>query len=321
MNATAAVLIKLAALFLFAAMSALVRFVGESIPVAQTVFFRGAFAIVPLVAFYAARKELTTAMRTSRPLGHLLRGLIGVAGMFLNFAALARLPLVDATAITFAAPLITVALAALVLKEKVRLFRWSAVVVGLFGVVLMLWPYLNLGKLLAAGAADSTIGALCALGAAFTNAAAIIQTRRLTHSETTASIVFYFSLSPTIVTLFALPFVWRTPTAVQLAALIAIGALGGIAHILLTESYRYASASLLAPFDYVALLFAFLCGYVLFGELPAPDIYIGGAIVVGSGLVVFFRERRLAKARRQAGLLEPRSPEDRPPASDEAKRP
>jgi drug/metabolite transporter (DMT)-like permease len=212
-------------------------------------------------------------------------------------------------------------LAALVLKEKVRLFRWSAVVVGLFGVVLMLWPYLSLAKLLAPGAADSTIGALCALGAAFTNAAAIIQTRRLTHSETTASIVFYFSLSPTIVTLFALPFVWRTPSTVQLAALIAIGALGGIAHILLTESYRYASASLLAPFDYVALLFAFLCGYVLFGELPAADIYVGGAIVVGSGLVVFFRERRLAKARVSNGLLERAPPAGQSLASDEVKRP
>src|ERR1700688_5031870 len=130
MNLRLAISIKLLSVLLFAVMSALVRFVGETFPLGQVVFFRSAFAILPVVLIYAWRGELAGAVRTGRPLGHVTRGLISVAGMFLNFAALARLPLVDATAISFASPLMTVALASLILKEPVRGYRWSAVAVG-----------------------------------------------------------------------------------------------------------------------------------------------------------------------------------------------
>ena len=131
-------------------------------PVGQTVFFRSAFAIVPVVLIYAWRGELMTAVRTSRPMGHAARGAISVVGMFLTFASLARLPLVDATAISFAAPLITVAFAAWFLGERVRIYRWSAVGVGFAGVIVMLWPYLNLTQFAAEGAAAqaATIGAI-----------------------------------------------------------------------------------------------------------------------------------------------------------------
>jgi len=239
-------------------------------------------------------------VRTGRPLGHVVRGLISVASMFLNFAALARLPLIDATAISFASPLITVALAAFILKEPVRIYRWSAVAVGFVGVVVMLWPYLNLTGLVAAGSAASTVGAACAVTAAFTNSGSVIQTRRLTDSETTASIVFYFSLICALAGLASLPFVWSPPSAAELAALIAIGVIGGLSHILLTESYRYAPASLVAPFDYVALLWAFFFGYVLFGEIPTYYVYAGAAIVAASGLFVIWREDRLHRARARA---------------------
>src|SRR5215475_3630714 len=178
MNLRRAISSKLVSVLLFAVMSALVRHVGETIPLGQVVFFRSAFAIIPVMVIYAWRGELGAALRTGRPLGHVTRGLIAVVSMFLNFAALARLPLVDATAISFAAPFITVALAALVLKEPVRAYRWSAVVVGFGGVVVMLWPYLNVAALVAAGSTASTIGAACAVMAAFTNASATIQTRR-----------------------------------------------------------------------------------------------------------------------------------------------
>jgi drug/metabolite transporter (DMT)-like permease len=211
---------------------------------------------------------------------------------------LARLPLVDATAISFAAPFITVALAAVVLHEKVRAYRWSAVVVGFVGVVVMLWPYLDVPSLIGAETA-TTVGAACAVTAAFTNAGAVIQTRRLTDSETTASIVFYFSLVCSLAGLATLPFAWVTPSATQLAALVAIGVIGGLSHLFLTESYRYAPASVVAPFDYVALLWAFLFGFVLFGEIPTLYVYVGAAIVAASGLFVIWRERRLARAHRK----------------------
>jgi drug/metabolite transporter (DMT)-like permease len=297
MNFHRAISIKLISVLLFAVMSVLVRYVGETVPLGQVVFFRSAFAIIPVIAVYAWRGEIGAAFRTGRPLGHITRGLIAVVSMFLNFAALARLPLVDAIAISFAAPFITVALAAFVLKEPVRIYRWSAVVAGFVGVVVMLWPYLDVGELVAAGSTASAVGAACAVAAAFTNAGATIQTRRLTDSETTASIVFYFSLICALAGLVSLPFAWHAPSAAELTALISIGVIGGLSHIFLTESYRCAPASVVAPFDYVALLWAFLFGYVLFGEIPTRYVYAGAAIVAGSGLFVIWRERQLGVER------------------------
>jgi drug/metabolite transporter (DMT)-like permease len=274
-------------------------------PLGQMVFFRSAFGIIPVVVIYAWRRELMTAVRTSRPFGHLGRGAISVFGMFFNFAALARLPIVDVTTITFASPLITVALAAVFLKERVRIYRWSAVAVGFAGVIVMLWPHLDLGRYTNAASSAAALGAIFALISAFTNAGSVIQTRRLTDTETTSSIVFYFSLFCTIGGLLTLPFGWIVPTWPQLAALIGLGMIGGLSHILLTESYRYAPASLVAPLDYTALLWAFILGYWFFDELPTATVYIGSAIVAGSGLFVIWRERQLglerARARAAAG--------------------
>src|SRR5215207_9307569 len=106
------------------------------------------FAVLSVMAIYAWQGKLSTAVRTNRPIGHVTRGAIGVAGMFLSFAALARLPLAEVTAIGFAAPLITVALAALILHERVRIYRWSAVAVGFVGMMVMLAPHLDAGRLL-----------------------------------------------------------------------------------------------------------------------------------------------------------------------------
>jgi drug/metabolite transporter (DMT)-like permease len=301
MNLLKAILLKLLSALLFALMSGLVRWLGDVVPVGQMVFFRSACAIIPVLVIYAWLRELDAAVRTSRPLGHVGRGLISVGGMFSNFGALTRLPLVEATAISFVSPLITVALAAIILKERVRIYRWSAVGVGFVGVLVMLSPHLSPGHLAGAGA----IGALLSLTAAFCNAGTVIQTRRLTTTETTPSIVFYFSLFVAIAGLVTLPFAWHTPDMKELAALVALGVLGGVAHIFLTESYRFAPASVIAPFDYTAILWAFLVGYVMFGELPHALVYVGSAIVAGAGLFVIWRERTL-------GLHRPKSAEGPP---------
>ena len=278
--------LKLISALLFAAMSALVRQLGDVAPIGQMVFFRSAFAILPVVLVYAIRGELATAVRTSRPLGQLGRGLLSVGGMFTNFSALTRLPLADATAISFASPLITVALAAIILKERVRIYRWSAVLIGFAGVIVMLIPHLDIGRYAAIGGTAAAAGSMFAIVSAFCNAGTVIQTRRLTQSETTSSIVFYFSLVCAI--------------ARELAALIALGVLGGFAHILLTESYRYAAASVVAPFDYTSMLWALLLGYWLFGELPDTLVYVGASIVAGAGLYVIWRERQLGLQRARA---------------------
>src|SRR5215468_8147705 len=153
-----AILLKVGSAFLFAVMVVLVRYLGDRYPVGQVVFFRSAFAILPVVVIYAWRGELAAAIRIARPIGHIGRGLTAVGGMFCNFSALARLPVVDATAISFVSPLFTVALSALILKERVRIYRWSAVIVGFLGVLVMLAPYLGVGHSAASG--EGAIGAM-----------------------------------------------------------------------------------------------------------------------------------------------------------------
>lgn len=309
MNLYKAIFLTLIAALLLASMSALVRFSGQSAPVGQVVFFRAFFAIFPVLLIYAIRRELYAAVHTKRPFGHVGRGLFGVGGMFFNFASLARLPLVDATAFSFTSPLITVVFAAVFLKEKVRIYRWSAVIVGFLGILVMLWPQFDASHFSGTAGAVVVVGTICAMIAAFFNAGAIIQTRRLTDTEATPSIVFYFSLVCSIGGLVTLPFGWVWPEPIELTALIATGLLGGIAHIFLTESYRYAPQSVVAPFSYTSMVWALVLGYVFFGEVPAPLVFLGAAIVAGAGLFVIHRERQLGLHR------PPEPPAGSPPAA------
>jgi drug/metabolite transporter (DMT)-like permease len=300
-NAFKAISLKVGSALIFAVMSVLVRHLGTGYPVGQVVFFRSAFAIVPVVVIYAWRRELEAAVRMGRPFGHAGRGLTAVGAMFCNFSALARLPIVDATAISFAAPLITVAMAALWLKERVRIYRWSAVIVGFLGVLVMLVPHLDVSG--TAAAAGAAIGAFAGMAGAFFNAGSVIQTRHLTKSETTSSIVFYFSLICALAGLVTLPFGWNTPSGTELAALIGIGFCGGLGHIVLTESYRWAPASLVAPFEYTSMLWALVLGYLAFGELPTALGFLGAGIIAGAGLFVIWRERQLRLQRANVAEL------------------
>lgn len=300
MNHLKAILFTLISSLLVAGMSTLIRYAGEAIPVGQIVFFRSAFGVVPVLVVYAWRRELRSAVRTKRPLGHVARSMFGASGMFLNFASLARLPVVDAIAFSFSAPLITVAMSAVFLKERVRLYRWSAVLVGFVGVIVMLWPHLDLSKYSGAVLGASAVGALLALAAAFFNSGAVIQTRRLTDTETTSSIVFYFSTLCALAGLATWPLGWVIPDGKELAALIGTGLLGGVAHLFLTESYRYASASLVAPFGYTTMLWALIFGYLMFGEIPVLLVFVGAGIVAAAGIFVIFRERQLGLRRREA---------------------
>ncbi len=299
MNTGRGIVLKLISAVLFAVMSALVRLLGTRYPIGEVVFYRSAFAIVPVMAVYAWRGELAAIVRTERPFGQAGRGAISIVGMFCNFGALARLPLVEANAISFTSPLFSVALAAFVLKERVRIYRWSAVIIGFIGVLVVLSPHLSGDELTFAAASATTVaGLVYALTGALANAGTVIQTRRLAQSETTSSIVFYFSLSCALAGLVTWPFGWVSPTGAEFAVLIGIGVLGGIAHIFLTESYRYASASVVAPFDYTAMIWALILGYALFGETPTIMIVIGSLIICTAGLFVIWRERQLAASRK-----------------------
>jgi drug/metabolite transporter (DMT)-like permease len=285
--------LKIASALAFTLMSAGVKLVTERYPIGEVVFFRSAFALVPLLVWLSWRGDLINAVRTDDLKGHLLRGIISTSGMFAGFVALSYLPLSDAVAIGYASPLITVVLAALVLKETVRAYRWSAVVIGFVGVIIMLLPHLN-GSVTAGGAG---VGALFALFGACCSAGATIQIRRLMARERTGAIVFYFSLLTTFMGLMTVVLGWRMPDLADAALLVVIGILGGIGQILLTLSYRHADTSLIAPFEYTTMLWAVLIGWFAFSQLPQGTVVAGGAIVAAAGCFVLWRERQLGLQR------------------------
>ena len=306
--------LKIWATLAFAMMSALIKAVSARFPVGEVVLFRSLFALVVLVAWLAWRGEFPHALHTRRPFGHIGRSLAGSGGMFANFVVLSILPLADATAFTFATPLIVVPLAAFTLGEIVKPYRWAAVALGFLGVLVMLSEHL--GESAAEAAPNRALGVAVALAGAASSAVAMIQTRRLTHSEPTGAIVFYFSSLTAIFAALLLiaAALWPSaapgahwaagerfvpPTLAEFGLLALIGLLGGSGQILMTHSYRFADASIIAAFDYVAMIWAAGFGYLLFGETPTLRILCGALIVAGAGVFVLLRERQ---ANRRSGM-------------------
>ncbi len=288
--------LKILSALAFTVMSAGIKQVSANYPIGEIVFFRSALALLPLFAWLAWRGDLVNSVRTRNIKGHLLRGIISSCGMFSGFVALTYLPLSDAVAIGYASPLIVVMLAALILKERVRAYRWSAVSIGFLGVLIMLMPHLG-GGLSTDLASGPAIGALFALFGAICSAGATIQVRRLLATERTGAIVLYFSLLTSALGFFTILLGWRMPNASDLALLVAVGILGGIGQILLTQSYRHAEASLVAPFEYTTMIWAFLLGWFLFGQAPHQVVVAGAGIVAAAGLFVLWREHQLGLPR------------------------
>lgn len=298
------ILLKLASTFVFTAMIACVKAASVSVPTGEVMFARSFLGLVPVLTWLAFRGELAQAFKTQRLGGHFLRSSVGVTSMFLWFGCLALIPLPEALAIGYASPLVTVVFAALFLGETVRIYRWSAVAVGFIGILIILAPRLSWGALAGAGT-NETIGALAALGSAFTAAAAMVLIRRLITTESTPSIVVYFSLIASGFALLSLPWGWVWPNGWEASMLILSGLLGGVGQILMTESYRHADASTIATFDYSGMIWGLLVGYLLFAETADAIVLIGMAIVIAAGLFIIWRERQIGLARPKAGKHTP----------------
>lgn len=296
--------LKVFSVAVFVTMSTLVKSAGEGMPAGQIVFYRSAFAIFPILAFLALRGQLNGVLRTSHPFSHVLRGMVGVTAMGLGFYGITRLPLPDAIAIGYAMPLLTVVFAALFLKEAVGIYRWSAVLVGLGGVLTISWPRLSLfGSGLGV---EETFGVLAVLGSATLGAVAMVLVRRLVLTEKTPTIVLYFSLTASILSLATLPMGWIAPDPLTLVLLALAGFCGGLGQILLTQSYRYADVSTIAPFEYTSILLGIAIGYVLFGDVPSWTMITGTMIVVSAGIFVILREHSLGLERKaQRKLVTP----------------
>lgn len=300
--------LKVLSALVFTMMSATLKTLTDRYPTGEVVFFRSAFAILPLLAWLAWRGDLIGGLRTQNVLGHFKRGFLGTVSMALSFAALSYLPLHEAIAIGYASPLILVILAALLLKERVRAYRWTAVAVGFVGVMIMLSPYLTPQTFAGGMMAGPALGAGCALVAAVLSAGAMIQVRRLTGTEKTGAIVFYFFLLAAGLSFCTIVLGWNMPDASDLGFFILAGILGGIGQILLTESYRYADASVIAPFEYTSMIWALLLGWFMFADLPTPTILVGASIVSATGLFIVWRERRLGLERTQELKVAPQRP-------------
>jgi drug/metabolite transporter (DMT)-like permease len=213
--------------------------------------------------------------------------------MFCNFIAVTFLPLADATAVSFVAPMFTVILAALILRESVHLYRWSAVVVGFIGVLVIIMAE-------GGGSGDSIVGAGFALFGAGFSAFAMIVLRRMSAHENSEAIAFYFMLTSALVSLVTIVWGWIVPTPEQMLVLVSMGFFGGIGQLFLSFSYRYGEASVLAPFDYTMMIWAVMTGYFLFGQWPTAQVMFGALLVIGAGLLILWRERVLGRQRAES---------------------
>ena len=285
--------LKLCAVFLFVIMASLIKASSDVVPPGEAVFFRSFFALPVIIGWLALSGDLRTGLKTNNPWGHLFRGMFGVCAMAFAFAGLGLLPLPEVTVLGYAAPIMTVVFAAFVLGERIRLIRISAVFLGLVGVVIVMLPQLGNESL---GTAARWGVALVLLSATL-RAMAHVYIRKLVQKETTSSVVFYFAMTASCLSLLTSPFGWVWPDTITAAQLIGAGLVGGVAQILLTSAYKHAEAAFLAPVDYASILFALVIGYTVFNEIPTVQTVIGAAVIIAAGVLIIWRERQLGVKR------------------------
>lgn len=287
---------KLLSVMAFMTMASLIKAASVDVPPGQAVFFRSLFALPVVLGWLWIRQDLRHGWRSRNPMAHVWRGFVGTAAMGLGFTGLGLLPLPEVTAIGYAAPLLVVIFAAMFLGEEVRAFRLTVVALGLLGVVIVIAPRLSLQADMQTA---ETLGAIVVLMGAVLAALAQVFVRRMVATESTAAIVFWFTVTSVIMSLLTLPWGWVLPGPAVLAMLIFAGLLGGLGQIFLTTSYRHADASLVAPFDYSSMIFALIIGYLVFDEVPTGQMLSGAAIVISAGVLIIWRERYLGLQRAQ----------------------
>jgi drug/metabolite transporter (DMT)-like permease len=297
-----AILLMNLAVLVFTSMDGLIKYASDTYgyPTGELIFVRNLFAFIPLIG-YMLVVEKRLQLRTVKPWGHFWRGVFGVSAMYCYFWSYKLLPLSDAIALGLSGPIFLTILSVPLLGEKVGWRRWSAVVVGFVGVVIMTRP--------GSGVFDPY--ALIPLAAAIFYALAMISIRKMSANEPPTTIVFYFTAFAMLASLITLPFgsfnptlAWRLPqSSAEIGLLMLIGTMGGAAQIALTTAFRRASVSVVAPFDYMALVYGFLIGAIVFHERPDRYLITGGVVVVASGIYIIHRETVLARERRRKATM------------------
>ncbi len=245
----------------------------------QVAWARYAFHLVPLVLFAGPTRLRRMMLSANLPIQIMRSASLAVSAVCI-ILAFALMPLANAIAISFVAPLMIVALSARFLAEKVGPHRWIAVIVGFAGMLVLVWPS---GEVFEPGTAFALTAALFwALG--------MMMTRQL-RGDDPWSTLFFTAFVGTLLISLAVPFFWRAPSTEAWILMLAMGLLGGVAHTLIIHAFRHAGASFLAPFNYTLLVWATLYGWIIFSELPAPKAIVGAAIIVAAGLYAWHRER------------------------------
>ncbi|MBW0007227.1 MAG: DMT family transporter [Sphingomonas sp.] len=252
---------------------------GLSAP--ELVFYRSLFSL-PVVLLWVLKRESVAALRPNKPMAHVWRSSLGLLSMGLTFQALILLPLADATAINFTAPIFATVLSFLVLKEHVGIHRWAAVMIGFAGVLIVAKP---------GGSSLPAMGVFIALIAATGQAGVTTTLRHLQRSENVVSIVFWFAVAGIVVGGMLMPFFAHERPATDFALVIAGGFFGGVGQLLMTTSLR-APVSVVSAFDYLQIVAATIYGWLLFSDVPKLTTMLGAALIAASGLYTAWREHR-----------------------------
>ncbi len=281
-----------AATLLFTLASTLVKLVSPPIPTMQVACFRSAFALLALLPMLL--RERAGLLRPRHIGWHLARSGFGFIGMTTSFYALTALSVADMTALGFAMPLFLTPLSVVFLGEKVGIRRVAAVLVGFVGVLLIVRPF-GTDEL-------PLVPTLALLAGTVAWACSMIAIRRLgAFGEPNGRIVFFTSVFGSVVAGVLMLPGWVPMTGPQTLILACIGMCSGIAQLLISEAYRHGETSVVAPFEYVAILWAILMGWIAFGDAPAVEMLSGVAVLVASGVYILHREVVRRREREAAG--------------------
>lgn len=276
--------LRLVTALLLALMFAGVKLAAQrGVNVIESLFYRQIGTALCATAWVATGPGFSS-LKTKRVKAHVSRMALGLTAMGMNFLSFALLPLAEATAIGFSVPIFSVILAALLLGEPTGKWRWGAVLVGFAGVLVVVQP--GSGHIPMEGGAVAMVAALL-------TAAVTIVIRRLGATEAAATTVFWFAVSSLVPLALVMPFVGSAHDATTFGILAAMALAGGLAQLTLTAALRFAPVALVMPMDYTSLVWATILGIILFGQLPSPWTWIGAPIIIGSGLVILWREHRL----------------------------
>lgn len=282
----------------FAVMDALVKWLTEDYPVPLVVALRSWFGL-PVLFILVHLEGGIASVKTKRPLAHFSRYALVFILSFSFFWGLSQMKLIDAVALSFAAPILSAALAVPLLKEPVGWHRWGAIGVGFCGVLIMLRPGIGVFQW----------AALVVLGSALSYALLMITTRAFKSTESMAALIFYPQVGMSLTGLVIAPLFWVTPTLNDLGLFTLAGVFGSVGILCLTQAFRLAPVAVVSPFEYSALIWAAMLGFALWGELPDALTVAGASVVAASGLYILYRETvKMGRARPKLPSMSPDEP-------------